>query len=162
MYSLPLSGYSVLLATFIVLDFLLCVALSPAQAVLYHTKISDIYDRALEIFSSKKIEDGGLQHDRIDRVSAIYSIGSYFSLILPPRLQHCCRSWPRIKTKNRLGNSQTYQGEHLNSCLTHAHVAPRLLAGRKYRRSYKGFRSQHWMAEKMHSISHCKNMEMIC
>jgi hypothetical protein len=76
-YSLPLSGYTILLSVFAVLDGLLCVALSPAQAVFHQTKNGDQNDRALEIFPSKSINDGAPPMTILaESVLSLHCIGS--------------------------------------------------------------------------------------
>ena len=50
LYCLPFSGYTIFLSILAVLDFALCVALSPAQKVFHHTKIIDSDHKTLEVF----------------------------------------------------------------------------------------------------------------
>ena len=53
MYCLPFSGYTILVFVLAILDFALCVALSPAQIFFQHTRPIDPDYKSLEIFCSK-------------------------------------------------------------------------------------------------------------
>lgn len=62
LFYLPLSTHTTpLLSIFTFLIFVLCVALSPVQSILYPTEVDDTNDRALEIIWPTTIDDGASQ-----------------------------------------------------------------------------------------------------
>lgn len=59
--TLTFSAYTIPLSVLAFLDLMLCVALSPAQAIFHRTRANDLRRRSLEVFSRNSTSNGALE-----------------------------------------------------------------------------------------------------
>lgn len=59
--TLPLATYTIPLSIVAFLDLVLCVALSPAQAIFHRSRANDLHRRSLEVFSPDSTSNGVLE-----------------------------------------------------------------------------------------------------
>ena len=61
LYLQALPDHNNLLSTFVILVFVVCLVLSPVQAIFYYTKSGNRNDRSLEVFSARDVDDAASQ-----------------------------------------------------------------------------------------------------